>query len=260
MVDVGAYEGAVASDYLDHFPEAVCHALEPHPPSFRALADRLGAHPRARIHRLALGDTPGRSTLHAFPTAATNSLLAPLSGVDVVVGPGHMDSFERVDVDVTTLDLFAEQEGVSRIDLLKLDVQGAELLVRGAERLLRARAIGLVVTEVNFVQVYRAQASYYDVAAALQSVGYRLYDFYNFHYGSGGQLQWGTQSSCRSRTRDAHGTRGSSVPPHVRSDCTPRDCRRVETRGRRHRILRHRRGARAQRGANDAPRIARSAD
>jgi FkbM family methyltransferase len=67
--------------------------------------------------------------LHAFPTAATNSLLVPISDVDAVVGPGHMDSFERVEVDVTTLDLFAKQQGVSRIDVLKLDVQGAEVLV-----------------------------------------------------------------------------------------------------------------------------------
>jgi FkbM family methyltransferase len=192
VVDVGAYDGAVASEYLDLFPEAVCHALEPHPPSFRALSDLLGAHPRARLHRLALGDTPGRGTLHTFPTSATNSLLAPVPDVGAMVGPGHMDSFERVEIDVTTLDLFAEKEGLSRIDILKLDVQGAEVLaLRGAERLLRARAIGLVVTEVDFVEVYRGQAFYHDVATTLQDVGYRLYDFYNFHYGQKGQLQWG---------------------------------------------------------------------
>jgi FkbM family methyltransferase len=192
VVDVGAYDGAVTSEYLDLFPEAVCYALEPHPPSFRALTDRLGTHPRARLHRLALGDVSSRATLHAFPTAATNSLLVPVSDVATVVGPGHMDSFEPVEVDVTTLDVFAEQEGIARIDVLKLDVQGAEVLVlQGADRLLRARAIDLVVTEVDFVQVYRGQAFYHDVAATLESVGYRLYDFYNFHYGPGGQLQWG---------------------------------------------------------------------
>jgi hypothetical protein len=39
--------------------------------------------------------------------------------------------------------------------------------------------------------VYLAQALYHDVAATLQGFGYRLYDFYNFHYGPDGQLQWG---------------------------------------------------------------------
>lgn len=111
VVDVGAYDGAVASEYLDLFPEAVCHALEPHPPSFRALTDRLGKHPRARLHQRALGDVSTRATLHAFPTAATNSLLAPISDVASVVGPGHMDSFEPVEVDVTTLDVFASGAG-----------------------------------------------------------------------------------------------------------------------------------------------------
>jgi FkbM family methyltransferase len=192
VVDVGAYDGGVASEYLDLFPQAVCHALEPHPPSFRTLSERLGGHPRARLHGLALGEAPGRRPLHSFPSSATNSLLAPVADVSAVVGPGHMDSFERIQVDVTTLDLFAEREGLAHIDIVKLDVQGAEeLVLRGAERLLRERAIGLLVTEVDFVEVYREQAFYHDVAALLQGSGYQLHDFYNFHYGPKGQLQWG---------------------------------------------------------------------
>ena len=157
------------------------------------LTERLGANPRARLHRVALADTAGRRTLHAFPTPATNSLLAPVENVAAVVGQGHMDSFHREDVEVTTLDAFAESEGLSHIDVLKLDVQGAEKLVlRGAQNLLRRRAIRLVATEVNFVDVYRSQALYHDVAAILAGHGYRLYDFYNFHYAEGrGQLQWG---------------------------------------------------------------------
>jgi FkbM family methyltransferase len=192
VVDAGAYDGSVAAEYLEIFPAATCHALEPHPSSFRSLTDRLDGHPRARLHELAIADRPGRRLLHSFATAATNSLLAPIPWVHKVVGANHMDEFTQVEIEVTTLDRFAEQEGLSRIDVLKLDVQGAEVLaLEGAERLLRAHAIGLVATEVDFVQVYREQAFYHDVAATLQRVGYRLYDFYNFHYGPGGQLQWG---------------------------------------------------------------------
>jgi FkbM family methyltransferase len=192
IVDVGAYDGAVSAEYLERFPEAVCHAFEPHPPSFDALETRLGSHPRARLQRRGLSDEPGSGAMYAFPAAATNSLLAPVANVGDVVGAGHMDTFEREEIEVTTLDRFAEKEGLARIDILKIDVQGAEVRVlRGAERLLRAQAVGLIVSEVNFVAVYRAQAFYEDVAATLRAVGYRLYDFYNFHYGPGGQLQWG---------------------------------------------------------------------
>ena len=193
VVDVGAYAGAVTAEYLELFPKAVCHALEPHDESFRALVNRLGTNPRARLHRVALAETPGRFALHAYPAPATNSLLAPVANVAAVVGPGHMDSFRLEEVEVMTLDGFAEREGLARIDVLKLDVQGAEVLVlRGAESLLRRRAIGLIATEVNFVDVYRSQALYQDVASTLASHGYRLFDFYNFHYAAvGGQLQWG---------------------------------------------------------------------
>ena len=159
VVDVGAYDGAVTAEYLELFPRAVCYALEPHPESFRALANRLGTNPRARLHHVAHAETPGRRALHTFPAPATNSLLAPVANVAAVVGPGHMDSFRLEEVEIMTLDGFAEREGLVRIDVLKLDVQGAEVLVlRGAESLLRRRAIGLVATEVNFVDVYRCQA------------------------------------------------------------------------------------------------------
>ena len=192
VIDVGAYDGAITAEYLEVFPKALCHALEPHPATFGELAGRFRGNPRARVHRLALSDTVGKGVLHAFPTPATNSLLAPVANVADVVGRGHMDSVLYEDVEVTTLDVFAAGVGLSHIDVLKLDVQGAEVLVlRGAHELLRRQAIGLVVTEVNFVPVYQLQAFYYDVAVVLAEYGYRLYDYYNFHYGPGGQLHWG---------------------------------------------------------------------
>jgi FkbM family methyltransferase len=192
VVDVGAYDGAVTAEYLELFPDALCHALEPHPASFAAATDRLAGHSRARLHRLALSDAPGRGMLHAFPTTATNSLLPPVPNVGLLIGPGHMDSFEQVEVEVTTLDLFAQKQRLPQIDVLKLDVQGAEAhVLRGAEQLLRARRIKLVAAEALFVQVYRGQAYYHDVAALLEEVGYRLFDFYNFHYGPDGRLHWG---------------------------------------------------------------------
>jgi FkbM family methyltransferase len=193
IVDVGAYDGAITADYLELFPRAVCHAVEPHPDSFRTLTERLSANPRARVYRAALADAPGTRALYSFPTPATNSLLAPVANVADVVGTGHMDTFLTEEVEVMTLDSFAAQEGLEHIDVLKLDVQGAEgLVIEGAEGLLRRRAIGLIATEVNFVSVYRCQALYHDVATTLGKHGYRLYDFYNFHYATGeGQVQWG---------------------------------------------------------------------
>jgi FkbM family methyltransferase len=192
IVDVGAYDGSTAAEFLETFPHAVCHAVEPSPASFAKLTQRLADHPRARLHQLAVADVAGRRVLHSFPSAATNSLLPAVENVARVVGHGHMDEHEDVAVFATTLDRLAEEEGLSQIDILKLDVQGAELLVlAGAERLLRSRAIGLIATEMIFVDLYDHQALAHDVAAALARYGYRIYDFYNFHYGPSGQLFWG---------------------------------------------------------------------
>jgi hypothetical protein len=48
----------------------------------------------------------------------------------------------------TTLDIYCEERGIARIDLLKIDVEGAELQVlQGAQEMLRARRIGCVAFE-----------------------------------------------------------------------------------------------------------------
>ena len=65
---------------------------------------------------------------------------------------------------------------ITNIDLLKIDVQGAELDVfRGAERLLKGAVV--VYTEVEFLPMYKGQPLFADVDAHLRGLGFRLHGF-----------------------------------------------------------------------------------
>ena len=55
-----------------------------------------------------------------------------------------------IEVESTTLDTFAEQHSINHIDLLKVDVEGAELFVfQGAKKLLKNQKIDCILFEFN---------------------------------------------------------------------------------------------------------------
>jgi FkbM family methyltransferase len=58
------------------------------------------------------------------------------------------------DVPAVTLDAHCEELGISRVDLLKIDVEGAEVdVLLGAERILGERAVGALLFEVSLPQI-----------------------------------------------------------------------------------------------------------
>jgi hypothetical protein len=72
------------------------------------------------------------------------------------------------------LDRYVGERGLPPPDLLKLDVQGAELqILQGGTRTLgHAKAI---IAEVSFVELYEGQSSFSDLCAFLQAHGFTLH-------------------------------------------------------------------------------------
>jgi FkbM family methyltransferase len=63
---------------------------------------------------------------------------------------------------------------VTRVDLLKVDVQGADLdVLRGSPRLLKN--CGVVLTEVEFIHLYKNQPLFADVDAYMRGQGFLLH-------------------------------------------------------------------------------------
>jgi hypothetical protein len=81
----------------------------------------------------------------------------------------------EIPVETRTLDSISE---ISQLDLLKIDVQGAELVVfrNGTARLANAVA---VQTEVSFVPLYKNQPVFGDIDLALRALGFIPHMFAN---------------------------------------------------------------------------------
>lgn len=192
IFDVGANTGQTSREYLPLFPKATIHAFEPFPDSHGALQELSRQEPRVVCHQLAIANFSGTTEFFGNRNPVTNSMLRSSDRAAELVGPGHLEAVETIEVRCTTLDEFCEQARIDSIDILKLDIQGSELrALQGASGLLSRHKAALVYAECLFVPLYEGQGWYWEIAGLLEEYGYRLFDFYNFTYADDGQLRWG---------------------------------------------------------------------
>lgn len=150
VFDVGAHHGLyalIAASRLGRTGLVV--AFEPNPADakrtrWHARLNRLIA-PMSplRVEGLALADQPGRTSFHI-----------PVSGVRTTAAlqkPNDPRSrFKEISVAVDTLDCFLQARSIARLDLLKLDIEGAEMLfLNGARQSLASLGPVLIVEAID---------------------------------------------------------------------------------------------------------------
>ena len=130
IVDLGSHIGSSIVFFRQRHPGAEIHGFEPDPESFGRLQANVGALEGVTIDPRAAAAGPGEAVLHS----SSNSLASSLFAQD---GAGH-----DVAVHTVGLDDIIEELRVDRIDLLKLDVEGAEYdVLANASRLGTVQAI-----------------------------------------------------------------------------------------------------------------------
>lgn len=173
LFDVGAHHGQTATRLRELFPSAVIHCFEPFPESYALLERSTAADLRLRRHRLCLSNVMGTVMMNCNASSATNSLLDTDDRASETWGAGLLDTGDRIEVPVTTTDTLCSAESIDRIDLLKIDTQGAEYAVlEGASGLLARRAVTVLVFEVITAATYQRQRPPSDYFGLLESYGY----------------------------------------------------------------------------------------
>lgn len=191
VFDVGANEGQSAREFLRRFPGARIFSFEPTPAIFERLRRFADDQPLVTPVNKALGEAPGTATLNENAFHQTNSLLPASPRSADYLGPNVVERQRTINVELTTLDSFCREARISRIDLLKLDVQGFELSVlKGAREMLGSQRIGCLVLEVSFIPLYENQATLPDLLGLLSGQQYDLMGFYDFAHSAGHRLMW----------------------------------------------------------------------
>ncbi len=166
MIDVGAYIGQYALLAARHVPNGHVIALEPHPESYQRLCQHVAANQVKNVTTLqqAASKQPGQASFELNDTVFCSALL-----------PAEHASTKSIQVDVVTIDTLVHQAGLSRIDAIKIDVEGAAgQVLRGAHDTLATYHPRLIV-EVSDQSAQTADDSPAAIFAFLHSLGYRLY-------------------------------------------------------------------------------------
>jgi len=133
VADIGASVGTLAVFFANLVgPTGIVHAFEPGRWAYRALrlVARTAGSGNIVAHRLAVSDQSGATELVVYDRQhqSWNGLRPrPLSTYGIPVRPEGRESVTSV-----TLDAFTAARGIDRFDLVKIDVEGAELQSFGA--------------------------------------------------------------------------------------------------------------------------------
>jgi FkbM family methyltransferase len=179
-LDVGAAGGAHLLVMARRVgPTGRVIGLEPRPGSLRALRrlTRLaGVAARTTLIQAALSDGPGQLPLRIpiVPTRAHVPGSTPDRAGNAAFA--RMPSREIV-VPTRSLDEVVATEGLDRVDVVKIDVEGAELAVLSGARDTLRRHRPTVLVEADDLHQVRAEASAQTVVDALVAHDYRAYRY-----------------------------------------------------------------------------------
>jgi FkbM family methyltransferase len=144
VLDIGAHHGlySLAASQSVHARGHV-YSFEPSPRERRLLERNLRCNlcRNVSVHGKALGASRGRATLFLVEGV--------LDGCNSLRPPSGCSETRPVEVEVSTLDEFMQENGISVVEFIKMDVEGAELSVlQGAVRLLSSPVRPWILAEI----------------------------------------------------------------------------------------------------------------
>jgi FkbM family methyltransferase len=144
FIDIGSNIGLFAMAAAKKIGLGKVYALEPGSWTFGVLKENIHLNGLTNVIpvRTALGDTTGQAVLQV--NAKYRDLF------NTIGLPVHRECrvITQETVPLTTLDNFIEDQEIAKVDVMKVDVEGAELLVfRGARNLLKRRDAPLILYE-----------------------------------------------------------------------------------------------------------------
>lgn len=167
IVEAGAHHGEDTCNMKHLWPKSTIFAFEPNPNSFSLTKERIKNLSDVYCFPLGLYDYSGS---HVFYKCNLDD-----GASSFLESTEKRKSFYRdqapIEINCITLDDFAEENNIEKVDFVWLDVEGAELNVfKGAKKVLEN--LDAVYLEVNFQEFRKGMTQYEDVKRFLEKAGF----------------------------------------------------------------------------------------
>tara|TARA_B100001094_G_C18137019_1_gene775697 strand:- start:374 stop:1024 length:651 start_codon:yes stop_codon:yes gene_type:complete len=176
VFDVGAHLGQTTLHFFKSFPTASIHSFEPAEENFKKLKLNIKGKNRIQINRLALGSSQDFVIMETGQSDQTHQVCRNPENK-----PGNGDmAMVRMD----TIDSYMQHEGIKKIDLLKIDVEGYELeVLEGAKYALKTQTVNAILAECDFDPEDTQHTYFNDLWNYLRSRNFSFFGLYDvIHY------------------------------------------------------------------------------
>ena len=171
VVDIGANRGQFALCARRLYPNAKIFSFEPLRKPAETYRKLFGKDLRVKLFDRAISKVPGSAAMYVSRWDVSSSLL-PFAQAQHDNFPFTEESRREI-VTVTTLSDCLDAGSIEGVAMLKLDVQGSELIaLHGCEELLGR--FSYVYVEASFIELYVGQALATDVITYLLGNGFKL--------------------------------------------------------------------------------------
>lgn len=170
IIEAGAHIGRDTVKMSKLWPNSKIYAFEPVPELFQYLINNTKNYSNIFCFQLALSNKIELADLYVSSgrSTALSSLLKPEDILQI-----HPDAhFEKISVQTTTLDKWAEEHQVKSVDFMWLDLQGAELhALEGANNLLKT--VKVILIEASLTNRYSNNPTYNTLKNYIEQKGFK---------------------------------------------------------------------------------------
>ena len=169
FLDIGANIGLISLNLLSNIDNLRIYAFEPGPHQYQYLSKTIcdnDLSKQVKLYQEALSNKPGVTSFSVHTSKHASG--------DGILDTGRSGSTKLIDVKCNTLDNWWESIGLTHIDLIKIDSEGAELWILEGARNLLANSKPIICLEINNENLSPYPYNELDILGYLSGLNYIL--------------------------------------------------------------------------------------
>ena len=182
IIEIGARDCTETLIFNKNFPKANIFSFECNPNTLPVCRNKVSSFKNIRLIESAVSETDGKITFNQIDQSKTVTTAIDgnpgASSIFKASGKYPVEQYAQKEIEVnsTRLDSFFKKNNISNVDILWMDIQGAELMaLKSLGDFLKD--IKIIHLELEFFEIYKGQPLFKDINAFLSKNNFNLIEF-----------------------------------------------------------------------------------